>query len=366
MSEKPVIGITQGDINGIGYEIIMKGLMDPRIYEMCTPVVYGSPKVAAYHRKALNINRFSFTSVRGIDSIQHNKPNLINVLDDNVRVELGKITNDAGEASIRSLDAAVSDLQIGKLDALITAPINKKNVQQVGFAFAGHTEYLKSKFDTHDALMLMVADNIKLGVATGHIPLSQVSETLTIEGLCNTIELMHKSLISDFGITRPNIAVLSLNPHAGEQGAMGMEEIEIIIPAINRCRDNGIIAIGPFPSDGFFGAASYLKFDGVIAMYHDQGLIPFKTLSFDRGVNYTAGLPIIRTSPAHGTAFDITGRNVASESSFLQALFLSLDIVRNRKLYQELTKNPLQKQSFDTDQTDDLYIDQIEGDEEDI
>jgi 4-hydroxythreonine-4-phosphate dehydrogenase len=364
MSEKPVIGITQGDINGIGYEIIIKGLMDPRIYEMCTPVLYGSPKVAAYHRKALNINNFSFISVRDIDSIQHKKPNLINVLDDNVRVELGKSTPEAGEASVRSLDAAVDDLKMGKIDALVTAPINKKNVQQTGFDFAGHTEFLKTRFNATDVLMLMVSDDFRLGVVTGHIPLANVSEVLTIEKVYGKIELMHKTLIRDFGITRPHIAVLGLNPHAGEQGVLGMEEIEVIIPAINRAREKGIVAIGPFPADGFFGASNHRKFDGVLAMYHDQGLIPFKTLSFEHGVNYTAGLSVIRTSPAHGTAFDITGKNMGNESSFLQALFLALDVVHNRKQYAEISKNPLQKQAHISDQVEDLYIDQIENTEE--
>lgn len=364
MNEKPVIGITQGDINGIGYEIIIKGLMDSRIYEMCTPVLYGSPKVAAYHRKALNINNFSFASVRDIDSIQHKSPNLINVLDDTVRVELGKPTKESGEASVKAIEAAVADLKAGKLDALVTAPISKKSAQQSGFTFPGHTEFFKSAFMVRDVLMLMVSDNIRLGVATGHIPLSKVAETLTIDGLLCKIELMHKTLITDFAINRPNIAVLSLNPHAGEQGTIGMEEIEIIIPAINRAREKGIIAIGPFPADGFFGSAGYRKFDGIIAMYHDQGLIPFKTLSLEQGgVNYTAGLPVIRTSPAHGTAFDITGRNVANETSFLHSLYLSLDIVRNRKQYSELTKNPLQKQTVISDHAEDLYIDQIESDE---
>ncbi|MDD2564042.1 MAG: 4-hydroxythreonine-4-phosphate dehydrogenase PdxA [Salinivirgaceae bacterium] len=360
MSNKPIIGISQGDINGIGYEIIIKGLMDSRIYEMCTPVLYGSPKVAAYHRKALNISNFTFVSIKDIDSIQHKKPNLINVLDDNVRVELGKITSEAGEASVKSLDSVVEDLKLGKIDALITAPISKKNVQQIGFDFPGHTEFLKTRFESSDVLMLMVADSLRLGVVTGHIPLNQVSNTLTIELVYSKIELMHNTLVKDFAITRPHIAIMGLNPHAGEQGVLGKEEDEIIIPAINRAREKGILALGPFPADGFFGAGSYRKFDGVLAMYHDQGLIPFKTIAFDQGVNYTAGLSIIRTSPAHGTALDIAGKNLASEQSFLNALYLALDIVKNRKMHAELTKKPLQKQNFVADQTDDLYIDQIE------
>ena len=252
---------------------------------------------------------------------------------------------------------------MGKINALNTAPFSKKNVQQVGFDFPGHTEFLKTRFNSSDVLMLMVADNLRLGVVTGHIPLHEVANTLTIENVFAKIELMHKTLIQDFGITRPHIAIMGLNPHAGEQGILGKEEDEIIIPAINRAREKGILAIGPFPADGFFGAGNYRKFDGVLAMYHDQGLIPFKTIAFDQGVNYTAGLPIIRTSPAHGTALDIAGKNLGNEQSFLQALYLALDVVKNRNMHKEITKKPLQKQNFIADQTDDLYIDQIENPE---
>ncbi|HON18905.1 MAG TPA: 4-hydroxythreonine-4-phosphate dehydrogenase PdxA [Salinivirgaceae bacterium] len=358
MSKKPIIGITQGDINGIGYELIIKSLMNPYIYEICTPVVYGSPKVAAYHRKALEINNFSFLSVRDIDNIQVGKPNLINVLDDNVRVELGKPTQESGQASLSALDAAVDDLRIGKIDALVTAPISKKNMQEAGFQFPGHTEYLQNRINATESLMLMVANSLRVAVATGHIPLSQVTKNLSVETIVNKLELLNRSLIVDFAITRPHIAILGLNPHAGEQGLLGHEEMEIIIPAINKARDKGIIAVGPFPADGFFGAGHFAKFDAILAMYHDQGLTPFKTIE-PSGVNYTAGLPIVRTSPAHGTAFDITGKNLGNEASFLNAIYLAIDVVKNREIYKEISANPLQKRSATIEQTDDLYIDQI-------
>lgn len=360
MSDKPIIGISHGDINGIGYEIIMKGLADPRIYEMCIPVVYGSPKVAVYHRKALDLNNFQFVGVKNADSIQHKKPNLINVLDDNVRVELGKSTVEAGQSSIISLNMAVNDLRMGKIDALLTCPINKKNIQQAGFEFYGHTEYLQTQFDADEVLMLMVADNFRLGVATGHVPLSKVPELLTTELILSKLKIMNQTLIRDFGISRPHIAVLGLNPHAGEQGILGSEDDEKIVPALNKARENGIMALGPFSADGFFGAASYKKFDGILAMYHDQGLIPFKTIAFENGVNYTAGLPIVRTSPAHGTAFDITGKNICNKLSFLHAIYLAIDVISNRKNYDNITKNPLKKQQNISAHTPDLYIDEIE------
>lgn len=340
-NDRIVAGISQGDINGIGYEIIIKTLLDPRILEMCTPVVYGSPKVSAYHRKALNIDNFSFNNIKDANEINHKRANIINCLDDNIRVELGKSTEIAGQASFISLEMAVNDLINKKIDILITAPINKNNIQSDKFQFAGHTEYLREKTSTNEVLMLLVNDSMKLGVVTGHIPLKNVASTLTVELILKKLRLLQRSLLEDFAIKSPKIAVLGLNPHNGDGGLIGSEETEIIIPAIDKARDEGIKAIGPFPADGFFGAGVFSQFDAVMAMYHDQGLAPFKALAFDSGVNYTAGLPVIRTSPDHGTAYEIAGKNVASPNSFRNALYLAIDIFKNRKLFLETTANPL-------------------------
>jgi 4-hydroxythreonine-4-phosphate dehydrogenase len=342
-----VAGISHGDINGIGYEVIIKALSDPSINDFCTPVVYGSPKVAAYHRKALNISNFSFNNIRSVEEAHSRKANMINCLDDNTRVELGKSTPHGGEAALISLERAVADMLAGKIDVLITAPIDKHNVQSDNFQFSGHTEYLKSKAGVEEVLMFMIGETMRIGIATGHVPLSEVPSLITGELLIRKLKLMNQSLMYDFGIRKPRIAVLGLNPHAGDNSLLGKEEAEIIIPAIQQARSAGILVFGPFPSDGFFGAGSFAKFDGILAMYHDQGLTPFKALSFDTGVNFTAGLPFVRTSPVHGTAFPIAGKGEASENSFRQAIFLACDIVKNRRLYSEMTKNPLKHQDIE-------------------
>jgi 4-hydroxythreonine-4-phosphate dehydrogenase len=348
MDKKPIIaGISHGDINGIGYEVIIKALMDNAINDVCVPVVYGSPKVAAYHRKALNINNFSFNNIRSADEANFKKSNMINCLDDNIRVELGKSTEQGGEAAFISLERAVEDLLNGKIDVLITAPIDKKNIQSDNFHFNGHTEYLKSKAGADDVLMFMIGESIRIGVATGHIPLREVPDMITVDLLVKKIRLMNHSLILDFGIRKPRIAVLGLNPHAGDNSLLGKEESEIIIPAIQQVTKEGILAFGPYPADGFFGAGSFSKFDGILSMYHDQGLAPFKALSFDTGVNFTAGLPFIRTSPVHGTAFQIAGKGEASESSFRQAIYLACEIYRNRQTYNDITRNPLKHQDIE-------------------
>jgi 4-hydroxythreonine-4-phosphate dehydrogenase len=351
-----VAGISHGDINGIGYEVIIKTLMDPMINDFCVPVVYGSPKVAAYHRKALNINNFSFNNIRSADEANPKKANMINCLDDNIRVELGKSTPQGGEAALISLERALDDLKSGKINVLITGPIDKKNIQSEKFNFKGHTEYLKSKAGAEEALMFMISENMKIGFATGHVPLKKVSETITIDSLMRKIRLMNQSLIIDFSIRKPQIAVLGLNPHAGDNSLLGTEEAEVIIPAIKQAEKEGIMAFGPFPADGFFGAGLFAKFDGILAMYHDQGLSPFKALSFDSGVNYTAGLPFIRTSPVHGTAFTIAGKGVASENSFRQAVYLACSIFKNRQMYAEISKNPLKHQDIEihADKVDEL------------
>jgi len=348
MEKKGIIaGISQGDINGIGYEVIIKALTDPAINDICIPVVYGSPKVAAYHRKALNINNFSFNNIRTPDEANSKKANMINCLDDNTRVELGKSTPQGGEAALISLEKAVDDLKNGKIDVLITAPIDKQNIQSENFHFKGHTDYLKSKAGVEEVLMFMISESMRIGMVTDHVPLRKVSGLITVEILLRKIRLMNQSLILDFGIRKPRIAVLGLNPHAGDNSLLGTEEAEIIIPAIQQANKEGILTFGPFAADGFFGAGSFSKFDGILAMYHDQGLTPFKALSFDSGVNYTAGLPWVRTSPVHGTAFAIAGKGEASENSFRQAIYLACDIFRNRQLYSEISKNPLKHQDVE-------------------
>lgn len=346
------IGITHGDINGIGYEVIMKTLMDSRILEMCTPIIYGSPKVAAYHRKALNINELSFNHIRSAKEAFRKKANIINCIDENVRVELGKSTAEAGMSSFNALDRATSDLKMGFIDALITAPINKDNIQNDDFKFPGHTEFLAETFDTKDYAMLMVSETMKIGVVTTHIPLSEVAQSITKEAILSKIRIISKSLQQDFAITKPRIAVFGLNPHAGDNGLLGLEDKEIILPAIQQAKKEGIIALGPYPADGFFGSEDYRKFDAILAMYHDQGLIPFKLASFERGVNYTAGLPAIRTSPAHGTAYSLAGEDKASPESFRQALYLAIDIFKNREIYAEISKNPLKKFEINPNQVD--------------
>lgn len=346
------IGISHGDINGIGYEVIMKTLQDARILEMCTPIVYGSPKVAAYHRKALNMNHFNFNNIKHANEADTRRANIINCIDDNIRVELGKSSGIAGEASYMALETAVNDLKEGLIDALVTAPINKDNIQSDKFNFPGHTEFLAQQFETENYLMLMVSEMMKIGVVTTHIPLSKVTSQITKEAILKKLRIMSSSLEQDFSIKKPRLAVLGLNPHAGDGGLLGNEEKDIIIPAIEQAKSEGILALGPYPSDGFFGSGDYVKFDAVLAMYHDQGLTPFKLASFDKGVNYTAGLPFIRTSPAHGTAFDIAGEDKASPDSFRQALYLAIDVHKSRELYKEISKNPLKKYDINPNQVD--------------
>lgn len=336
------VAVTQGDINGIGYEVILKTFQDNRILDLCTPIIYGSPKVGAYHRKALNIGNFSLSTIKQPEEANPKRVNIINCNDDAVRVELGKSTDIAGEASFKALEIAVHDLMENRVDVMVTAPINKKNIQSDKFNFPGHTEYLKSKFEADEVLMIMVSDIMKIGIATGHIPVSDISSVLSKELLISKLRVLNKSLIEDFAIRKPRIAVLGLNPHTSDEGLIGNEEKEIIIPAIAEAKKENILAIGPFAADGFFGSENFVKFDAILAMYHDQGLIPFKALTFDSGVNYSAGLPIIRTSPDHGTAYEIAGQNLASENSFRNALYLALDLYRNRTEYESLTSNPLE------------------------
>ncbi|MBP6231171.1 MAG: 4-hydroxythreonine-4-phosphate dehydrogenase PdxA [Paludibacteraceae bacterium] len=330
-TKKLKIGISQGDINGIGYEIILKTLDDIRILEFCTPIIYGSPKVAAYHRKNLDIT-LNLNLINQADEANDKRVNIINCNDDDIKVELARSTEEAGKAAYLALEKATQDLKSGAIDALITAPINKKNIQSSEFTFPGHTEYLEEKFGNKgEALMLMINDFMRIAVVTGHIPIAKVAESLSTEKILAKIKQLHGTLTQDFLFTNPRIAVLGLNPHAGDDGVIGDEEKTIIQPAIEQALKDGIICVGPLPADGFFGSSNFQHYDGILAMYHDQGLIAFKAMSMDTGVNYTAGLSVVRTSPAHGTAYDKAGLNVASEASFRAAMYLACDVVRNRQ-----------------------------------
>jgi len=334
------VGITQGDANGIGWEVILKTFADNRMFQVCTPVVYGSTKVASFHKKALGIE-LNYTTLKNPDNLNTRQLNIVNVSDEEVKVELGVASEAAGKIAFKSLEAAVSDLKQNKIDVLVTAPINKKTIQAEDFKFSGHTEYLAERFQVKDNLMLMVSESLKIGTITGHVPVARIGAELSIEKIISKTRILATSLQIDFGIRKPKIAILGLNPHAGDNGLLGDEEQRIIIPAISKLKEEGLVVFGPYGADGFFGSGSYLKFDGVLAMYHDQGLIPFKALSFGSGVNFTAGLPIIRTSPDHGTGFEIAGKNIASESSMREAIYLAIDSFKKRQENSELTVNPL-------------------------
>lgn len=335
------VGITHGDFNGISYEIIIKTFLDKRPLELFTPIVYGSSKIASYYRKTFDLNEVNFNLIKKADYANAKRVNIINCFNDEVKIEIGQSSPIAGEMAFIALEKAIDDLKWDKIDVLVTAPFNKKNIQSEKFSFAGHTDYLASKFNTDDHLMLMVNRELRIGILTGHIPLKDVSSAVTKELLVKKIRVFNKALQMDFNIRKPKIALLGLNPHAGDQGLIGNEEIEIMKPAMEQLKEEGILVFGPYPADGLFGSSTYKDFDGIMSIYHDQGMLPFKTFAFDTGVNYTAGLPIVRTSPAHGTAFDIAGKNLASPDSFRQAIYLAIDIFRNRKEYEELHQNPL-------------------------
>ncbi len=349
MEDKKIkIGITHGDINGIGYEVILKTLADVRILELCTPIIYGSSKVLAWHRKAMELEPVNMSIINRAQDAGANRVSIINSIDVDVKVDISRSTPEAGMAAFKALEDAVRDLKAGDIDALLTAPINKNNIQNEQFDFPGHTEYLEQACgEGNKALMILLNDNLRVALVTGHIPLAEVSAALTIEGITDKLRTFNYSLKQDFGIVCPRIAVLSLNPHGGEEGLLGKEEQEIIIPAMKEADKEGIMSFGPFAADGFFGSGNFNKYDGILAMYHDQGLIPFKTIAMENGVNFTAGLPVIRTSPAHGTAYDIAGKNLASEESFRSALYLAIDVYRARKRYKNATANPLKKQYFE-------------------
>lgn len=338
-----IAAITQGDVNGIGYEVILKSLSDQRILEFFTPVIYGNSKALSYHKKLLSNVDYPIHVLKNTDQAHPKKSYIINVSDEEIKIDLGKVSKHSGDLAHLSLEKAIQDLKDGKADFLVTAPIHKKAIQSESYHFPGHTEYLASKFDVSEYMMIMVAENMRIGVATGHIPLNKITETITSDLLFSKLKIFDNSLQRDFNISRPRIAVLSINPHAGDEGVIGTEEAEIIAPAIRRANENGMEVFGPFASDAFFGNNCQKKYDGVLAMYHDQGLMPFKMLAYENGVNYTAGLPIVRTSPAHGTAFDIAGQDKASFQSFREALWLAAKITQNRKDFDDAHSNPLKK-----------------------
>jgi 4-hydroxythreonine-4-phosphate dehydrogenase len=338
-----LIGISQGDFNGIGIEVIIKTFLDSRMMDHCTPILYSSSKVVSFHRKALNLGQFNFAQSRSIDKIQWNTFNIINCWEEDPVIQLGQSTPDGGKYALQSLHAAVSDLKSGRINGLVTAPINKKNCNSESFPFMGQTQFLAEQAGVNDHLMLMCGENLRVGILTEHIPVSEIAQHIKKDAIVSKLEILKNTLIRDFGIDKPKIAVLGLNPHAGDDGLIGKEELEVIKPAIAEAKSRNIFAMGPYPADGLFGSGNYSKFDAVLAMYHDQGLVPFKSLCFSSGVNYTAGLPFIRTSPDHGTGYDIAGKNVAMEDSFRESVYLALDILRKRELNKELTSNPLKK-----------------------
>ena len=346
------IGITQGDTNGVGYEVILKSFEDPTIFELCTPVIYGNPRILTYHRKGLGLT-VNFTAVPQADDIQDDRLNLVVVDDQEVKIDMGQPSVEAGRQALKALECALADYREGKIDVLVTAPINKHTIQSDTFHFPGHTEYIQAQVgEGKESLMMLMNERIRVALVTTHLPISKVARAITQEAIVAKVRILHKSLLRDFGISAPRIAVLALNPHAGDNGLLGSEEQEVIIPALETMKDEGIQAYGPYAADGFFGAHAYDLFDAVLAMYHDQGLTAFKALAEDDGVNFTAGLPIVRTSPAHGTAYDIAGRGVADAGSFRRALYAAVDIWRNRKRYDEAEENPLPKLYHDRREDD--------------
>lgn len=344
MEERKIrVAITQGDTNGVGYEVILKVFSDPNILELCTPIIYGSPKIASYHRKALNLE-VPYTIINHAEEARDGRVNLLACFDDEIKIEMGQPSQEAGAAALKALDRAMTDYRSELYDVLVTAPINKATIQSPGFHFPGHTEYIETSVgEGQKALMILMNETLRVALVTTHLPIKDIAKAITKEGIIEKATIFHKALKRDFRISSPRIAVLSLNPHAGDNGLLGSEEKDIILPAIEELADKGIQAFGPFAADGFFGSGAYDHFDGVLAMYHDQGLAPFKTIALESGVNYTAGLPIVRTSPDHGTAYDIAGKGIADENSMRQAIFTAIDVFSNRKFYDEPLQNPLPK-----------------------
>jgi len=347
---KVKLGISIGDINGIGPEVLVKALDPHLVQDECTPIIYGSSKVMGYHKNIVKDHRFSFINVNSAEKANNRKVNLINCWQDSVTINLGQATEDAGKCAYIALDRAMEDLKSGAIDALVTAPINKHAMKLANFPYPGHTEFLADKTSAKGKeLMLMVSDQVKIAVLSAHIPLRDVTMLITKDRIKNTIKTLHQTLRKDFGHEKPLIAVLGLNPHAGENGDIGSEEEEIIKPAIIELKKKGVMVSGPYAADGFFGSGAHKKFDGILAMYHDQGLIPFKTLTFGSGVNYTSGLDVVRTSPDHGTGYDIAGQNMADSSSMRKAIYAAIDIVRYRREYDEMHKSKVEKVEIESE-----------------
>ncbi len=343
--QKPVIGFTCGDINGIGPELIIKVLSDIRILEICTPVVFMNNKVINFYRKSIPENVFNFTNLKDISRVFTKQVNIYNCWEEEVAINPGVMNEVGGRYAIKSLLAAAQALKENKIQGIVTAPIHKKNIQSAEFNYTGHTPFLKDFFSVKDVVMLLTAENLKVGLVTEHVPVKEIAQHITRENILSKLNIIHSSLQKDFGIDKPKIAVLGLNPHAGDEGLVGREEEEIIKPAVKEAKQHNMLVMGPFSADAFFARGQYEKFDAVLAMYHDQGLIPFKSLSIGEGVNFTAGISGVRTSPDHGTAFDIAGKNRADESSLRAAIFTCADIINQRKEYEENRKNPLKKVS---------------------
>jgi 4-phospho-D-threonate 3-dehydrogenase / 4-phospho-D-erythronate 3-dehydrogenase len=342
---KPVIGITCGDINGIGIELIIKALSDHRLLELCTPLVFASNKAINFYRKSVPELNFNYQSTKEYNRVAVKQVNVFNCWEEEIAITPGQLTDIGGAYAVKSLVAAAAALKENKIQGLVTAPIHKKNTQSNEFTFTGHTPYLKHVFGAKDVLMLMVAENLKVGLVTEHVPVQELSKHISRDGIVSKLNILRDSLLKDFGVEKPKIAVLGLNPHAGDEGLIGKEENEIIKPAIKDFKqsNSNVVVMGPYSADAFFARGQYEKFDAVLAMYHDQGLIPFKSLAIGEGVNFTAGLTGVRTSPDHGTAFDIAGKNQADASSFIAAIFKCVDIINQRKEYAEYRKNPLKK-----------------------
>lgn len=346
---KLIVGISQGDSNGIGYEVIIKALADPRILDSFTPVIYGSSKAFGFYKKLLhNIDNVESHVIASAKDAKPKAINIINCLPDNILIEPGKATPESAKAAIKSLECATQDVKRGDVDVLVTAPINKKAMDQEGFGFTGHTEYLQKQFNAKEIAMFMVSERIKVGVVTGHIPLRDVSSTITAEKIVAKLRMMRQSLQRDFAVDDPKIAVLGLNPHCGDGGLIGDEEQTIIRPAVEAAQAEGIMAYGPYSADGFFGLGNYSQFDATLAMYHDQGLVPFKALAFEDGVNFTAGLPIVRTSPDHGTAYEMAGRDLADPHSMMSSIYMAIDIFNNRLAYDRLLAGKMPERSLDS------------------
>ncbi|MBS1920117.1 MAG: 4-hydroxythreonine-4-phosphate dehydrogenase PdxA [Bacteroidetes bacterium] len=342
-ASKPAIGVSCGDLNGIGIELIIKAFSDTRILEMCTPIIFASNKVINFYRKSIPEINFNFQSIKEANRLNPKQANVYNCWEEEVAIAPGQLSENGGKYAVLSLRTAGQALKEKIIDGLVTAPIHKKNTQSADFNYTGHTPFLKDLFGARDVVMMMCAGNFRVALVTEHVPVCDISKHITKEAILSKLQIIHQSLQKDFGIDKPRIAVLGLNPHAGDEGLIGNEEETVIKPAIKEAKNNNMLVIGPYSADAFFARRSFDRFDAVLAMYHDQGLIPFKSLAIDEGINYTAGLPAVRTSPDHGVAFDIAGKNKADASSFMSAIFECIDIINRRKEYEENRKNPMKK-----------------------